>query len=153
MHGMSGSQLRGLATHVTDSMLWRMDRDSVSGGVAIGLFAALLPIPLQTLIGVALAVLSRANIAAPLAMVSLTNPITMGPVFYATYQAGRWLLDIQETVPWPALEVDSLVVWAGMVWKPLLLGSVVVGSVSALSAYLLVRLVWSLPSLFRNIRP
>jgi uncharacterized protein (DUF2062 family) len=64
----------------------------------------LLPIPFQTLIGVALAVLIGVNIAATLAMVSPTNPITMGSVFYATYQAGRWLLDIQETVPWPALE-------------------------------------------------
>lgn len=130
--------------------MWEMDRDTVSGGVGVGLFAALLPLPFQMLIGIALAILVRVNIPVTLIMVSLTNPITMGPIFYATYRLGCWLLDSRAAVPWPAMDAGSVVVWVGTVWKPLVLGSVVAGVVGALGGYVLVRLAWSLVVQFRS---
>ena len=42
--------------------LWHLNRSSVAGGVAVGLFAGLVPGPLQILTGVILSILFRVNL-------------------------------------------------------------------------------------------
>lgn len=124
--------------------LWRFDRHSVSGAVGLGLFSALLPVPFQMLIGASLAIAVRVNMPLTLAMVWITNPLTMGPIFYATYELGQWLLDAEQAVIQPDMGNVSLFAWINMVWKPLLLGSLVAAIATSLLAYLLVSFGWSL---------
>ena len=58
--------------------LWHLNRHSVAGGVAIGLFAGLIPGPLQMLTAAILAVPLRVNLPVVLATTLYTNPLTDG---------------------------------------------------------------------------
>ena len=112
--------------------------------VFIGLFCAFLPIPFQMLVAGALAIVSRCNLPLSVALVWITNPITIPPMFYFSYRLGAWLLDMQ-------LEVDTVVIsWAwlgenlGRIGYPLLFGSLVCGWVSGVTGMVVVRLLWRL---------
>src|SRR5579872_606593 len=72
--------------------LLRLTRRSVSKAVAIGLFAAFIPIPFQMLLAGGLALLFNANLIISLAGVWITNPITAPPIFYFCYKIGLWIL-------------------------------------------------------------
>ncbi len=123
--------------------LWHMTQHSVSGAVALGLFAAMLPIPFQMLVGFVLALALRVNIALTMAMIFITNPLTMGPIFYAAYELGSWLLGTPPAFSTPPTNYEAVVNILTLVWKPLLVGSLVAGACASLVGYLVVRLSWS----------
>ena len=85
--------LRFLGTLLHDPNLWHLNRHSVARAMAVGLFAAFIPIPMQMLLAAALAVSVRGNMPIAVSLVWLTNPITMPPVFFCTYQLGAWLMN------------------------------------------------------------
>ncbi len=68
--------------------LWHLNRHSVAGGVAVGLFAGLIPGPLQMLSAAVLAVLLRVNLPVAVVTTLYTNPITWGPLIVAAYSLG-----------------------------------------------------------------
>lgn len=119
-----------------------MHRRSVAGAAFIGFFCAFLPVPGQMLIAAGLAIVARANLPISVALVWLTNPLTMGPIFYFSYKLGAWLLNKQlatETIElswsWLTTNLDSI-------GYPLLFGSLVCGWVCGITAYTLVRIIW-----------
>ncbi len=127
-----------------DPNLWHLNKRSVSGAVSVGLFCAFIPAPMQMLIAAAIAIVVRVNLPISVALVWLTNPITIPPMFYFAYRVGAWIMgippmegDIELTMDW----VQELLQTR---WQPLLLGSFVVGSVSALLGNLAVRGLWRL---------
>ena len=134
--------LRFLGKLLHDPNLWHLNRHSVARGMAVGLFAAFLPIPAQMLVAAALAVVVRGNMPIAVSLVWLTNPITMPAVFFCTYQAGAFLMDV------PARHLPDELTWEWIsgelstLWQPFLLGSVVVGLVLGVLAYFLVMLYW-----------
>ena len=66
--------------------LWHFNRYSVSTAFSTGLFAALMPVPFQMLLGAALAILVRANIPISVALAWVSNPITTPPLLYLQYK-------------------------------------------------------------------
>jgi uncharacterized protein (DUF2062 family) len=72
--------------------LWHLNRHSVAGGFAIGLFAGLIPGPLQMLGAVLLAILLRKNIPVALITTFYTNPFTIVPLYVLAIGYGRLLL-------------------------------------------------------------
>ena len=134
--------LRFLGTLLHDPNLWHLNRHSVARAMAVGLFAAFLPIPLQMLVAAALAIMVRGNIPIAVSLVWLTNPITMPVVFFFTYQTGAWLMDI------PARHLPDELTWEWIsgelstMWQPFLLGSVVTGLVLGALAYCLTMMYW-----------
>ena len=127
-----------------DPNLWHLHRKPISGGMAAGLFTAFLPIPTQMLIAALLAILFRVNLPVAVAIVWITNPITIPPIFYSTYRLGAYLLDME-----PAkIEFELSLAWAmstfAQIWQPLLLGSLLVGSVAAILGYVLTNYLWAL---------
>jgi uncharacterized protein (DUF2062 family) len=134
--------LRHLGTLLHDENLWHLNRRSVSGGVAAGLFWAMIPIPIQMVTAALSAILFRINLPISVALVWLTNPLTMPPVFYFNYLVGTWLLgepakagDFHLTVEWITAEI-------GVIWKPLYVGSLVLGILLAVLGYCAMRLYW-----------
>src|SRR5204863_7130467 len=67
---------------------WHLNRHSVAGGVAIGMFSGLVPGPLQMLTAAILAVPLRVNLPVALATTLYTNPLTIGPLYVIAYWIG-----------------------------------------------------------------
>lgn len=138
------SALKPLGKLLYEPELWHLHRRSVSGACFIGLFCAFLPIPLQMLVSAAIAILTRCNLPISVALVWITNPITMPPVFYFTYELGAWLLGTHVSTENAELDMAWVTSQFDAIWKPLLLGSVLCGWVSGVTAYVLVRVSWRL---------
>ena len=132
--------------------LWHLNRDSVAGGVAIGLFAGLVPGPLQMLTAALLAIPLRKNLPVALATTLYTNPFTIGPLYLLAYGYGRLLLgagghpaDVQP-FEWDwAHWFDSALAmahWALALGKPLAVGLVALALTLAAAGYFAVQLAW-----------
>lgn len=136
--------LRFFGRLLQDPNLWHLNRRSVAGALGIGIFIAFLPIPMQMVVSAAAAIWLRVNLALAVAVVWITNPLTMPPMFYMNYKVGEWLLG---RPPHPAsfeLSIHWLMDQAQQLWYPLILGSVVMGAVCGLLAYVTVRVGWRL---------
>ncbi len=72
--------------------LWHLNRDSVAGGFAIGLFSGLVPGPLQMLVAALLAIPLKKNLPVALVTTLYTNPFTIAPLYLLAYGYGRLLL-------------------------------------------------------------
>ena len=75
-----------------ESRLWQLSRHSAAKAFAIGLYCAMLPIPGQMFISVALAIIFTANLPISFALIFITNPLTMPAIFYGAYKLGAWLM-------------------------------------------------------------
>ena len=122
--------------------LWHLHRRSVGGAFFIGLFCAFMPVPSQMVLAAILAVAARCNLPIAVALVWITNPLTIGPMFYFAYKLGAWLLGAQ--VASEPFELSWQ--WFGSkfatIWWPLILGCFVCGWVSGLTGAVVSRLVW-----------
>ena len=134
--------LQPVAKYLTDPELWHLNRRSVSGAAFIGLFCAFLPMPLQSVVAAALAVVTRTNLAIAVALVWITNPITIPPMFYFAYRLGAWLLGVEEAIPAIEMSWSWIQAQFSVIVYPLLLGSLVCGWVAGVSAFVIVRVVW-----------
>jgi uncharacterized protein (DUF2062 family) len=68
--------------------LWHLNRRSVSGGVAVGMFSGLVPGPLQMLTAALLAIPLRVNLPVALLTTLYTNPFTIVPLYLVAYWLG-----------------------------------------------------------------
>lgn len=131
-----------LAPLLQDSNLFHINRQSVSRAFFIGVFVAFLPMPMQTVPAALLALWLRANLPISVALIWLTNPITMPPVLYGCYELGRRILG-HERMPFHfEMSFDWIFSGAKAIWWPLLTGSLVAGLVMGFLAWLSIRLLW-----------
>lgn len=132
--------------------LWHLNRDSVAGAVAIGLFAGLVPGPLQMLTALILAIPLRRNLPVALLVTLYTNPFTIVPLYLLAYAYGSLLIGHGPSQPEIAhFEMDwghigdsmaRLMEWTLALGKPLAVGLVALGLTLALVGYVAVRLAW-----------
>jgi hypothetical protein len=134
--------LRPLGKWLQNPEIWHLHRRSVSGACFIGLFCAFLPFPMHTLFAAVMAIAMRANLPLSLALVWVSNPLTIPPMFFFAYKLGAWMLNTQLTVTTVRLDLEWLAEQFDQIWRPLLLGSLVCGWVSGLTAFALVRIAW-----------
>jgi len=73
--------------------LWHLNRRSVARAFAVGLFFAFIPVPFQMILAAGTAIIVHSNLPLSVAIVWITNPITMPAIFYACYVVGAWLLN------------------------------------------------------------
>lgn len=131
--------------------LWHLNRHSVSGGVAIGLFTGLIPGPLQMIGAVLLAVLLRVNLPVAAVTTLYTNPFTIVPLYALAYQLGAFVtghnngqssanLSLPEMtwVNWPTVMLD----WIVSLGKPLAAGLPLLALSFAIVGYFSVRMLW-----------
>lgn len=132
--------------------LWHLNRDSVAGGVAIGLAAGLMPGPLQMLTAALLAVTLKKNLPVAVVTTLYTNPFTIAPLYLLAYGYGRLLLGANSQpaevrlFQWDwANWIDSaqaLAHWALALGKPLAIGLVALALTFAALGYAAVQLGW-----------
>lgn len=134
--------LRFLGHLMHDPNLFHLNRHSVSRAMAIGLFWALIPIPMQMLAATVVAIMLRGNLPISVGLVWLTNPLTMPPIFYATYKLGALLMGLPGVEFPEELSMEWFTNELSVLWRPLFLGSFVAASLSALLAYFGTQWYW-----------
>ena len=135
---------RHFGSSLKNPNLWHVTRRSAAGGVAVGLFCGLIPVPVQMVLAACFAILFGVNLPLAVLFSWITNPVTFAPVFFFAYKIGTWLLDepVQKVGFEPSLAwfTDKLV----HIWEPLFLGSFILGILFAISGYITIRLLWRL---------
>jgi uncharacterized protein (DUF2062 family) len=135
--------IRWLDTLLHDAQLWGFKRTNVARGCAIGVFCCMIPMPLQMFLAAIIALLWRANLPLSVALVWISNPITMAPMFYANYKFGSWILQ----TPGLNLEFEWSRAWffhqLHLLWKPLYTGSFVSGIIFSVIVFYAVQLIWA----------
>ncbi len=131
--------------------LWHLNRHSVAGGVAVGMFSGLVPGPLQMLTAALLAVPLRVNLPVALATTLYTNPFTIGPLYVLAYLIGRLIIggDAAPLAPppemdWSHLEasLDAFLHWVLSMGTPLAVGLPVLALMLAALGYACVQIGW-----------
>jgi len=135
--------LRFLGTCLHNPSLWNLNRHSVAGAFFLGMICAFIPIPFQMVLAAVLAVMFQVNIPIAVALVWLTNPLTMAPLFYFAFEVGEWILgqpDTDSFVFEPSLEWMLNLLENN--WQPFILGCLVTGVVLGLVGYFAVHVLW-----------
>ena len=125
-----------------EQRLWGIRRKTVVPAVAWGVFVGFLPIPGQVLIGILGSILMRCNVPVAALATFVSNPLTIGPMFYFSYRVGADLLGWPPTPFSIELSIDWLTTTFANVWQPLVLGSVFVGAIAALIAFVILDALW-----------
>lgn len=127
---------------IHDPNLWHLNRRSVSGAFSVGLFMAFVPVPFQMALAAAAAIPLRVNLPISVALVWITNPFTMPPIFYGCYKVGAWVLgtpiqniEFELTLEWLMTQLDGI-------WAPFLLGCFLVATFSAVVSNFIIRWFW-----------
>lgn len=132
--------LSWLGEHLHNPNLWHLSRRSAARAFAIGVFCAFLPIPGQMIVAAVLALWLAGNLAVSVGLVWLTNPITMPPIFYATYKLGAWILGSETVeVHWSIAGIEAQI---AAIWWPLLFGSTLAGLLLASLSYGVINSLW-----------
>ena len=79
-----------------DANLWHLNRNSVAKAFAVGLFFAFIPVPFQMVLAAGAAIIVHSNLPLSIALVWLTNPLTMPAIFYFCYLVGTLILGVPE---------------------------------------------------------
>jgi uncharacterized protein len=132
--------------------LWCLNRRSVAGAVAIGLFSGLVPGPLQMLTALLLAIPLRKNLPVALFVTFYTNPFTIVPLYLLAYGYGKLILGInRDESPVQPFDWDwgdfwastqALGAWMLGLGKPLAIGLPALAITLAALGYFVVELAW-----------
>ena len=135
--------LQWLGPAINDPNLFHINRNSVSESFFIGIFCAFLPLPGQTFIAGLLALWFRTNLPLAVALIWISNPVTIPPMFYLTYLLGTWVLG-EPGASHVAVELswDWMMAQGAAIWAPLLVGSLITGLVGGACAYFLILGLW-----------
>lgn len=135
--------LRRVSGSLHEPAIWHLSRRTVARAFAIGLFVAMLPIPMQMACAAVIALHSRASMPLAISLVWLTNPLTMPPVFYLNYRVGCWLLGQPAiSVPEDGFSLAWLERLVSESWFALYFGSVILGALLALIGYFSISALW-----------
>ncbi len=125
-----------------DPTLFHLNRHSVSVAFFWGIFIAMLPIPGQMAVAAVAALAFRCNLPITVALVWITNPLTMPFFFFLAYQVGRIILQTDPLLIQPQLTLAWITSELNHIWKPLLTGSVITGLVLGALGYFGMQIYW-----------
>jgi uncharacterized protein (DUF2062 family) len=128
--------LQFLGEKLNDPNLWHLNRRSVSIAFAVGLFFAWIPTPLQMAMAAVGAVYFRGNLPIAIALVWVTNPMTMPPLFYFAYELGLSVLNL------PSVEFSMATVLSGDILIPFLTGCLILAVIFSTAGYFAIQGFW-----------
>jgi uncharacterized protein len=122
--------------------LWALNRKSAPGAFAVGLFFAWVPMPFQMIAAAGFAILFNVNLPVSVALVWITNPLTMPVMFYAAYLLGAKVMGLksqafQFEASWQWIEASL-----ATIGPPFLLGCGILACISALVGYFVIQNLW-----------
>jgi hypothetical protein len=122
--------------------LWHLNRRSIAKAFAVGLFFAFVPVPFQMVLAAGVAILVHSNLPISVALVWITNPFTMPPIFYGCYLVGTWILGVKEQTFAFEASWHWLVESISTIGPAFLLGCGVLGTIFALLGYISINILW-----------
>lgn len=125
-----------------DPNLWGVRRRNVVPAFALGLFLVFMPLPGHTLIASLLAILLRIHLPVAALTTLISNPLTMGPIYYLAYRVGQRVLDLPPQPFAFEFSIEWLTGSFVAIWEPLLLGGLLLGTLAALLGYVALDLLW-----------
>jgi len=144
--------LRPFRRVLANPAYWSLNRRNVTRAFALGLAVSFIPLPIHVILAALLALLFGLNLPTAVAAVFFTNPLTAVPLFFVAYWTGAKLLD-EPLVPFRfEMSWDWITTGLLPIWKPFLLGCFVLGTVTAVSGYVLLSTVWHLSLVFNYHR-
>jgi len=116
------------------------NRKMITRGVVIGLFIAFIPMPMQMAATLLFMPFLRFNVPIAVAMVWITNPFTMPPIYMIEYYTGSFFLgteiaEVELTLDWFKENLDDIFI-------PMYTGALFYSIVSSFSAYWIVTYFW-----------
>ena len=141
--------LRPVAGRILAPSLWRFNRRSVPRGVALGVVTGILfPFAHMPLAAV-LALPFRANVPVAVSTTLINNPVTIGPILFAAYKVGRWILQLDSAVPGRPIATNvhthaSLLHWVAAGGPAIIVGLLVIATAAAAAGYLITGWAWRL---------
>lgn len=137
--------------------LWHLHRRSVAGGIAVGLFAGLIPgsNPVQFTVAALLAIAFRVNLPLAVVVTLYSNPFTIVPLYFTAYKLGQFamLRTTDGGLPPLALSLQDVGLlewlpaafnWLTSVGRPLLIGLPLLAVLLAVAGYFIVNWAWQL---------
>jgi len=122
--------------------LWHLNRRSIAKAFAVGLFFAFVPVPFQMVLAAGFAILVHANLPLSVALVWVTNPLTIPAIFYFCYLVGTWILGVPEqsfnfqaSWQWVIESIETI-------GPAFLLGCGVLGVIFAIIGYFGIHILW-----------
>ena len=116
-------------------------KKSVSNAVAIGLFIAMIPMPMQMLAVTFMMPFFRFNVAIGVLMCWVSNPFTMPIMYYLEYMLGNFILNLsiadnfELSIGWFFDNLDKIFI-------PLYFGTLIFSIVASASGYFLIKILW-----------
>ena len=117
-----------------------VNRKMVANAMFVGLFFAMIPMPMQMLAVILTLSIIKFNVPIAVSLVWITNPLTMPFIFYGEYTLGNLFftqeaVPIQMTIEWFQNNLDSI-------FMPLYLGALITAFVLAFTSRYLVNHLW-----------
>jgi uncharacterized protein (DUF2062 family) len=143
-----------LGPRIQHHNLWHLNRRSVAGGVAAGLFAGLIPgsNPVQFLAAAVISLGFKVNLPIAVLVTLYSNPFTIVPLYYGAFKLGQFaLFQNGSELPSIALELEGTGIrqwiptaleWLASVGKPLLVGLPLLAITLAALGYIVVDTAW-----------
>ena len=122
--------------------IWRFNRRTIARATAIGIFCSMMPIPFQMAIATAFSIVVGGNVPVAIALCWITNPLTIGPIFFGAYLLGTWILGMPVQAVEFEISVDWLLTTFSGVWPALVTGCTVIGATGAIFGFFGIRLAW-----------
>ncbi|MDH4394484.1 MAG: DUF2062 domain-containing protein [Limnobacter sp.] len=134
--------------------LWAINRRSVAGGVAAGLFCGLIPGPFQVIGSLLWVFVAKVNLPVAILVTFYTNPLTIVPLYLFAVAYGQLLLGglpgdapIQHAPDFSLIDMSgylhALLDWTLSLGPALAVGLPATMCTFALLGYLFVRISWS----------
>ncbi|MFN2333947.1 MAG: DUF2062 domain-containing protein [Wenzhouxiangellaceae bacterium] len=117
-----------------------VDEYALARGVAVGLVVGLTPtVGIQTFMMLIASLTFRANFPAAMVVSFVSNPLTMGPLYYGFNQLGAWLMD---RLPISHAPVSGLGQGIASETLAMVIGSLVIALPAGLIGYVLFLFFW-----------
>ena len=158
---LSSRWLKPFAHRLAHPEYWRLQRKPVARAAATGAFFAFATPVAQIPLSLGAGLLFRMHLPTAVVATLINTPVTFGPVYYAAYRLGAWLLqdepskaveDVQALLPSHPVPDLAAFSWSAAVVETML-GAFIFGLVAAGLAYLGVLGAWRLRALRRLRRP
>lgn len=125
-----------------DHRLWSVRRRTVVPAVALGVFIGFLPFPGHPVWATLGALAVRINIPVAALSTFVSNPLTMGPMYFLAYRFGVWLLGVEQKKFTMEMSLDWVTHTLVNIWEPMLLGCIILGAAASLLSYVVLDVLW-----------